>query len=847
MDSEELTAAVTNNPELAKEFLRYLYPAGVFVSEEGFSIGDFRGTKAKAQDGRGSTYIHIPECTGSDKTTGEKCNGPLSLLRLRNEYSPGEAERELRSWLKTQGVETDDEQGKKTKTEEAPFPWPQLVEGTKRVAWAKLTKFRGYPKGLVARVREHQLVAHDGECFCFPLANKNGVVVGIDRLIAHPLFSTAKKARWVTKPVGVNRHANWFSIGCDVSRATTVIVTESRWDAIAILHYYSDQELKGVAIIGAAGASQVVLPKYVAPVIYAALQNDKASEQWAYELFRKSSVTKTVKCLRPPEGFKDYNDALRAGKLVKPDLDNAPTFTSDAASGKFQQENRPLYVAFGGSITAPTALEKGVRILVDSGKVFNFNGALTALEVGQDPINLQTDESNFNLTYQRLAITAKEERGKIVLSQLGAEATKLLTADWKRSEVVFPHVAKILASPTLLRNGEGLFMPAPGYHPHCHGGAVYIVRAGEPVPDLSFDEAVERAMKWVDAFVFETSSDRTRAVALMLGPAFVDAGFISGEYPMGYIRALFPGAGKTTLMLTIVLYSGEGFSSAVTLKGKDGVGVGSHDSAISAALIKPMRFVTFDNVGDGLFSSSLLASALTGTRRVQIRASYTKELEIDCGDRIFLLTSNGCTLSDELYLRSLVVNLKEAPPRWEYGVTERMDKLKAERAINQGCRNAIVKKWFEQGGPTIDDRRHRFQSFSSVMGGVTEKLIGMGPLLDGVEEAAAVMTDPTVAWAHTLAKWMTREPGYTPQTWYAAKDLEHLCRERGINPPGTRGNEVSGEYKSAIGRTIAKLAKISDPVSAQPFRIYTQSDAIATKDERGRVLRTRSAWWLRIT
>ena len=42
----------------------------------------------------------------------------------------------------------------------------------------------------------------------------------------------------------------------------------------------------------------------------------------------------------------------------------------------------------------------------------------------------------------------------------------------------------------------------------------------------------------------ETSSDRTRAVALMLGLAFADAGLLSGEYPMGYIRALFSRRGE---------------------------------------------------------------------------------------------------------------------------------------------------------------------------------------------------------------------------------------------------------------------------------------------------------------
>ena len=112
MDNEALSATITSDPELAREFLRYLYPEGVFSGDEWFSIGDFQGTKGTGNDGEGSTFIHIPECTGKDKEKGrgQTCNGPLSLLRLKNKCSINDARDELTSWLKRQGVEIGDDE-----------------------------------------------------------------------------------------------------------------------------------------------------------------------------------------------------------------------------------------------------------------------------------------------------------------------------------------------------------------------------------------------------------------------------------------------------------------------------------------------------------------------------------------------------------------------------------------------------------------------------------------------------------------------------------------------------------------------------------------------------------------
>ena len=224
--------------------------------------------KPKRKMGAWRTYIHIPECTGSDKTTGEKMQRtPFSSPRLRNEYSPEEAERELAKLAQDARRGDRRRAGKEDEDRRGPFPWPQLVEeGTKRAVWAKLRQFRGYPKGLVARSERAPTGCNtDGECFCFPLANKNGVVVGIGLTHRPPTFQHRQESAMGNKTRRGKPPRKLVLYRRDVPRATTIIVTESRWDAIAIMHYFSDQELKGVAIIGAAGLSQVVRPKYVAP------------------------------------------------------------------------------------------------------------------------------------------------------------------------------------------------------------------------------------------------------------------------------------------------------------------------------------------------------------------------------------------------------------------------------------------------------------------------------------------------------------------------------------------------------------------------------------------------------
>ena len=85
---------------------------------------------------------------------------------------------------------------------------------------------------------------------------------------------------------------------------------------------------------------------------------------------------------------------------------------------------------------------------------------------------------------------------------------------------------------------------------------------------------------------------------------------------------------------------------------------------------------------------------------------------------------------------------------------ERMDKLKVERAINQGCRNAIVKKWFEQGNSiikTTDGDRFPAVPRAADRKSNLERADRNGAPSDVMEKrSAATLTDPTGRWwAHT--------------------------------------------------------------------------------------------------
>ena len=111
-----------------------------------------------------------------------------------------------------------------------------------------------------------------------------------------------------------------------------------------------------------------------------------------------------------------------------------------------------------------------------------------------------------------------------------------------------------------------------------------------------------------------------------------------------------------------------------------------------------------------------------------------------------------------------------------------------------------------------------------------------------------MLTDPSVNWAYNVAKWISKEKGLEGEMiWYAVKDLHHLCLERGIHPPGVTGHTEEIEYKKAMGRTISKLASISNPVCAVPFLIHTMKGPITVRDFTGKVLKTKDAWQIGFT
>jgi hypothetical protein len=247
IDTDKLCKVVTEDRKLAEKFLTSVYPSGT-IEGDWFILGSFAGESGK------STAIRIPEMHGSDKSTGETVNGPISILLKANGLKATEAIFQLQKWLENEGVGIN--ASGRVETEDA-FPWQAAVESLSASDLSELALFCGYSIELCHRLKSVGAIAkHDGK-WCFPIYDTKDAIIGVDCLVEHPFFNPGKRQKWIPKPNGADRKKSWYSLGCTGGTVKHVIITESRWDAIAIFGEYSEEELKETTILATSmGASQ---------------------------------------------------------------------------------------------------------------------------------------------------------------------------------------------------------------------------------------------------------------------------------------------------------------------------------------------------------------------------------------------------------------------------------------------------------------------------------------------------------------------------------------------------------------------------------------------------------------
>jgi hypothetical protein len=475
LDYDELCKAVTSDPTLAEKFLRTAYPAGK-VENGFFVLGDFKGAAGH------STVISIPDLRGKDRATDEACSGPIKILELLRGVTRAQAANQLKDWLHIEGVFVNGDSVSKNSISE--YPWTSAVNALTGADWMELKRFRGYSDELIDRIRAKALVAKDNGKWCFPIYNQDGVIIGVDRLTAHPFFDVGKKAVWKPKPVGAARKKTWFSIGCEASHTKLLIVTESRWDALSILALYNDDELNEITIWAAVGTGQteISFPDN-AEVVLLAVQNDEPSKTWARAIAAQIGI-QTLRQVFPPEEFNDFNEAFKVGKLSRESFDAGETFSLQ--SGKLTRDERRIYAAPGGPIQAPEAVKRAWEILASSGEVFNVCGVPMRLCIGKEREEVKADPT-FNLLMQAFAKTfqvSKGKDGKLQWRQDLLSGSQIEIIIKSKGHNTLPPVSRVFQYPNLIRIGDSLMLPEKGYTPNAEGGPIFVLDNSDPLPEF---------------------------------------------------------------------------------------------------------------------------------------------------------------------------------------------------------------------------------------------------------------------------------------------------------------------------------------------------------------------------
>jgi len=325
---------------------------------------------------------------------------------------------------------------------------------------------------------------------------------------------------------------------------------------------------------------------------------------------------------------------------------------------------------------------------------------------------------------------------------------------------------------------------------------------GPKIPPMEFAEAVEVLAGLVSEYesAYAEKSDRSRYYALLLGPEMQSAGFVTGEYPLGFFDAADINHGKSSAAMRICLFYGERPAMVMPVSGQGG-GVARFESLLSAALLEMKRFNFIDN-WRGHINSSLLNTLLTELI-AQLRASYDRERQISAAGRIFLLSSNSAEPGPDLFSRSLPVRLK-SPAVWIMPKSDREAQIRAEFPRLTAARRAIIRRWHAQDCPKGNDKRHRFTGFFGPMCGLIEGTLGMSPILDGVESEARWRQEPVLVWLRQLADfYREKDPGRLR----GAKDLFDDCRAHNMTPPGFVKGRESIQLRKDIGLALRAAAE----------------------------------------
>jgi Bifunctional DNA primase/polymerase, N-terminal/Primase C terminal 1 (PriCT-1) len=383
---------------------------------------------------------------------------------------------------------------------------------------------------------------------------------------------------------------------------------------------------------------------------------------------------------------------------------------------------------------------------------------------------------------------------------------------------LLPPLAMISECALLVEHEGELRMLGKGYHPIAGG---VLVRGDSRPPDVPLTEAVPALLALFDQFRFTGPSDKSRAMAHLIGPALRFGGLLKGFALMSAVEAKESQTGKGFMVkLVRVPYR----ASAYEVVQRTG-GVGSLDETLAEAILAGYPFIAFENVR-GRLDSPLLEQGLTTHEKYAVRVPHKASVRIDLSRTMFQLTSNGAEGTIDLANRMLLARLENYQGVFTtFPEGDLLAHVEAKPDYYLGCIFAVVRAWHAAGKIELPTQ-HKFRHWVGALDYIVQKIMGLPPLLDGHAAAIQRIANPGLSWLRLIAGEVTRRQLLGKEL--SASQLLELSHDIGV--PVCDSDDEKKQLLAVGRRMAAAFARSQDDAVAVDGMVVTR---VQTVDRQG--------------
>lgn len=487
---------------------------------------------------------------------------------------------------------------------------------------------------------------------------------------------------------------------------------------------------------------------------------------------------------------------------------------------KNEAEDLPQIILPSGEVTITECAEKMFGLIAPTKRLFMRGGVVVGL-VSRDDGLLALEilrpaaaRSFFEKFGRLFAWRSGADSGPVLKPATCPEAMADALLQSEEAGKALPRVEGLMNCPIIREVDGELSVAGRGYDKTTR----ILVTGGTMPPVVESKDAVAALLALFADFDFQSAGDKARAVASLISPALKAGGFLKKRVPADVAEADQSQSGKTYRQKIIAALYNERVSLVTNRAG----GVGSIDESLSQALVAGRPFIQFDNFR-GRFDSQHLEAFMTAEGSFPCRVPHRGEVTVPPENYFVFLTSNGVDTTRDFANRSNIIRIRKKAAGFaftKFPEGDLMDRVRKWQGYYLGCVFAVIREWSAKGKPRTNETRHDFREWVQVLDWIVQNVLGLGPVMDGHQQAQERVSNPALVWLRSvaLAVDQTGELGRE----LTATEIFNLCDSNGITIPGLREGGDEDKAKKVIGSIMAKLFRDSDTLDVDGYQVVRE-------------------------